>query len=163
MIRPAAFADIPAIVGLLREGYIRSHYGRDGICNIDEREAKRLLVQAIQRHGGTNGGSTWVQVATKDGNIEGFILGTLARVYGIGDRLMATDMFWVASERVDPSDPIRLMRAMIEWASSNPMVVEIKCATNAVIMEDPELPGNILKRLGMTDYGRIYRMQIARK
>lgn len=159
MIRDAKFADIPAIVSLLGMAYLKTHYAASGIAGIDIPEAKRLLVNSIQRHGGKNGGATWVQVAEHGGAITGLMLATLTRVYSIGDRLMATDLFWLSSPEADPRDAERLMRAMIDWARQSPHVVEINCGTTA-IMNDPEAAGLMLKRIGLSQYGNMYRMEI---
>lgn len=161
MVRGALFADIPAIVMVLQEAYLRTHYAKSGLADMDRAEAKRLLVTSIQRHGGSNGGSTWVQVSETNGVVTGFILGTLTRVYSIGNRLMATDLFWLTSPGADPLDAARLMRGMIEWASSVQHCVEINCGTTA-IMNDPGGAGKMLERLGMAKYGNLYRMEIAR-
>ena len=159
-VRPATFADVSGIVALLHEGHARSHYAKTDVM-IDEREARRLLVQAIQRHGSKNLGGTLVMVAEKaDGRISGVIVGTMSRLYGILDRMMASDLFWLASIDVDPADPVRLMKAMIEWAKAAPDCVEIKCGTSAIIRDDPKEAGRALERLGMKHYGEIYRMEI---
>lgn len=155
-VRNAAFSDIPRIVLLLEEGFSRTHYAKSGLGGIDRAEAKRLLTTAVHRHGHKTGGGTFIQVSEKDGAIEGLILGTLARVYSIGDRLMATDLFWSASERVPPADPFKLMKNMVEWAWSCPDVVEVTCGTTAII-QDPEAAGRMLERLGLTRYGVIWR------
>jgi hypothetical protein len=158
MIRDAKFADIHAIVSFLKMTYLRTHYAEGGDVQIDEVEAKRLLVQSIQRHGNQNGGGCWVQVSETEGVVTGLLLGTLARVYVIGDKLMASDLFWVTSPMADPRDAGNLMRSFIKWASSCPHVVEIRCGTTSII-SDPEEGGSILKRIGFKDYGRIYRAE----
>ena len=157
MIRPAKFIDIPEIVALLHRAFLRSHYARDGVGEIDVKEAKRLLVESIRRHGLIGIGGTYVMVSETAGMIRGLILGTLHRVYSIGNRLMATDLFWVADEDVEPADPYRLMKGMIEWASAAPAVAEIRCGTTAAIAVDPGAAGVILKRLGLVEYGNLYR------
>lgn len=158
-VRPASFGDIAGIVGLLQDCHRRSHYAISGVM-VDEREAKRLLSQAIQRHGSKHMGGTWVMVAEKDDKVTGVIVGTLSRLYGIADRLMASDLFWLASEDVDPADPVLLMKSMIEWAKRSPDCVEIKCGTSAVIRADPKEAGRALERLGMKHYGEIYRLEV---
>lgn len=156
MIRDARFEDIPAIMAVIRWGYQQSDYAKKGLCGLDEKEAKRLLVNAIQRHGrGRNAGS-FVQVAERDGKVEGFIVGILSRVYHIGDRLMASDLFWLCTPMVPPRDPRRLMRNMIEWGKGVDGVIEIRCGTTA-ILGDPERAGAILRSLGLEPYGAIYR------
>ena len=114
MIRGVSFSDIPRIVLLLEESFSRTHYAKSGLGGIDRAEAKRLLTTAVHRHGHKTGGGTFIQVAEKDGAIEGLILGTLTRVYSVGNKLMATDLFWVCSERVPPADPFRLMKNMVK-------------------------------------------------
>lgn len=158
MIRNARCTDIPALVALLGSAYDRSHYAGTEV-EIDEKETKRLLVQSIQRHGHKVGGGCFVQVAESHGIVTGLILGTLVRVYVIGNRLMATDLFWVCSSLVEPGDPARLVGNMLEWARTVPHVVEVRCGTTAVI-QDPEKAGNILTRLGMEQYGTIYRKEL---
>lgn len=156
MIRNATFSDIPRIVLLLEECFGRTHYAKSGLGGIDRQEAKRLLTTAVHRHGHKQGGGTFIQVSETGGAIEGLIVGTLARVYSIGDRLMATDLFWIASDRVSPADPYKLMKNMTEWAWSSPDVIEVTCGTTAII-QDPEAAGRMLDRLGMKRYGVIWR------
>ena len=160
-IRNATFSDIPAIVGLLQQGFERSHYAKASHGGgIDVPEAKRLLVTAIQRHGHKNGGATWVQVAETNGIVSGLILGTLARVYAIGTHMMASDLFWITHPMSSPRDAGNLMRSFVEWAKSCPHVIEIKCGTTAIINDDPAEAGRILERLGMKQYGNLYRMEL---
>ena len=161
LIRDANFSDIPGIVSLLRDAYQKTHYARSGVASIDEKETKRLLVQAIQRHNGVNGGACFVQVSETDGQVRGLILGTMTRLYSIGNKLSATDLFWLASPDVFPADPAQLMRNMVAWAERAPACVEVKCGTTA-IMQDPEAAGMILNRMGFEPYGRIWRSEIER-
>lgn len=157
-VRDAKFADIPAMVDLLQQQFRKSHYAREGTVRVDEKQAKGLLVQAIQRHGGKNGGSCFVQVSEHEGMIVGLIVATLDRVYAIGDRLRATDLFWVANANVPARDPEKLMRNMVQWAWSNPHVIEVVCGTTKVVSGNARRAGRILERIGMREYGLIYRM-----
>jgi hypothetical protein len=161
MIRPASFSDIPGIVLFLQGRFLHTHYAASGIAAIDVAETKRLLMQSIQRHGGKHGGATWICVAEKDGNIEGLVLGTLARIYSIFDRMMATYLFWLASEKCDPQDTILLIKSMIMWAKSCPGVVEIHCEPTAAIADDLAKAAKILEHMGMKPYGTFYRMELA--
>lgn len=158
VIRNASFSDIPAIVRLLQEAYLDTHYAKSGLAEIDEAEAKRLLLASIQRHGQRHGGACWVQVADNGAGITGFILGTLARVYVIGNKLMASDVFWLTSAHAEPRDAPALMRGMLSWAWSSPHVVEARCGTTSVLRDHHDA-GKILIRLGMEHYGGIYRME----
>lgn len=160
MIRTARFADTHAIVRFLQACHARSHYAKDGIVSVDVDEAKRLVATGISRHGHTKIGGCWVQIAEQDGNIDGLMFATLARVYSIGDKLMATDLFWVVNEHAAPGDGLALMRNMIDWATNNPNVFEIHIAASAVIDGNTELTGRLLKRMGMQEYGRIHRLEL---
>jgi hypothetical protein len=161
MIRNAKNVDIPAIVRLLQEGYSRTHYAKSGIVKIDVLEAKRLLVNSIQRHDYKGMGACWVQVAENDGQITGLVLGTFHRIYSIGDMLMATDLFWTTTEGSAITDARDLMKGMIEWAWRSPHCAEVKCGTTAIINGDPGAAGRILERLGLALYGNLYRMERA--
>lgn len=158
MVRDAKFSDIPAIMGLLTDAYERTHYAKSGLVQIDVDEAKGLLVGAIRLH---DEGGAFIQVAERRGKITGLIVGTLARAYSIGNKLLATDLFWLASPDVDPRDPARLMKNMLDWARNAPNVIEAVCATTAIINIDPRQAGRILKRLGMTEHGILYRTEFA--
>lgn len=160
MIRPATFTDIPAIVRLLDQAYLGTHYSKTGLAQIDVAETKRLLLSSIQRHGQKHGGACWVCVSDSGASIDGLILGTLARVYVIGNKLMASDVFWLTNEHADPRDAVALMRGMVEWAKPNDEVVEIRCGTTA-IMNDPDKAGRLLQQIGFKPYGNIYRMEVA--
>lgn len=161
MIRNANFSDIPAVVRIIEWAYRSTPYALKGLASVDVGEAKRLLMNSIQRHGGKNGGACWVQVADSGAAVTGFILGTLTRVYSVGDRLMATDLFWICTDEADPRDGPALMRGMLGWAKENPAVVEITCATTSVMGVDPAKAGALLERLGMSKFGNIYQLRVA--
>lgn len=159
MIRRANFADIPRLVEILADAHRRSVFaGMDG--EVDVAEAKRLLVHAVQRHGHTKAGGTFVMVAEAGGAVEGMIVGLLDRVYSIGTKLYATDLFFVATERVDPRDPIRLVGALIDWAKSAPECRLIMMAVTDTVSADPERTGKILARKGLRRSGAVFSMEV---
>jgi hypothetical protein len=123
MIRPAKFFDIVRIIELLDEMHDVSIY-RDR-TEIDYKAAHRLMAQAIQRHGFTNDGGACVIVSVRDQKVEGFFVGMLDRVYHIGTKLRANDLFFYCSPRCHPSDATNMFRTYVEWASNNPKVIEI--------------------------------------
>jgi hypothetical protein len=115
---------------------------------------RRLLVMALSHHGK----GMYAAVVENGAAITGIIIAGTQPVYLIGDRLTATDLFWVC-DGGEPRDAVALMKSMLGWAWLNPMVVEVVCASNTVILEDPEASGRILQRLGMKPAGNIYRME----
>ena len=96
-MRRARTTDVFAMVDLLVEQQARSRYM--GEVQVDEPFTRKLLAQGIQRNGGSTDGSTIINVIEDDaGGIEAFMVGVLNRVYHIGNRLCAQDMFLVARE-----------------------------------------------------------------
>jgi hypothetical protein len=161
MIRRAQFADVPRIVEILQQSFVHSPYA-GGPGQIDVKEAKGLLVNCIQRHGGKNVGATFVEVAERFGVVEGFIVGLLQRVLHIGTHLQATDLFWLATPQVEPRDPSRLMRNMVAWALQSPGVIEIRVgATNDAGTDWLRAEKLLLKR-GFVPCGGIYKQEVKR-
>jgi hypothetical protein len=159
VIRRAKFADVMAIVRLLQWACANSHYGGT-VTDVDVDWTKKLIQNAISRHGQTNGGACFVQVIEEGGAICGLILGTLQRVYGIGTTLMATDMFWIVDENAKPFESLALVAGMIDWAWSCPAVVDVKIGTTAIMGRDPEVAGRLLMRsFGMERYGAMWRLE----
>jgi hypothetical protein len=78
--------------------------------------------------------------------------GDLARVYVIGDRLMATDVLFVANGFAQPHEAGQLIKNMIQWAKRSPACIEVRCGATAVI-EDPERTARLFERSGMKPYG----------
>lgn len=160
MIRNAKLTDTHAIVRFLEACHARSHYAGSEV-GVDIEEAKRLVASGIARHGHKNGGACWVQIVENDGNIDGLMFATLARVYSIGNKLYATDLFWVVNDHAKPGDAMMLMRNMLAWAKTCPLVVEVHVAASAVINEKPAVTSRLLsQQFGMKAYGIIHRLEL---
>lgn len=160
MIRDAKFIDIHGMTRFLQECHARSHYAKDGIVNVDVGETKRLLGAGLGRHGHKGIGACWLQVAENDGNIDGLMYATLHRVYAIGDKLMASDLFWAVNDHAQPTDAVMLLKNMLAWARTCPLVVEVHMAASYVISDRPEATSRLLKTLGMKEYGAIHRLDL---
>lgn len=121
MIRPARFQDAPAIEALIRRQHARSVYAnRVGIADKALENLVMGLIAGMNQHGPQG---THVAVNEEDGKVVGFVAGVLQRIYNIGDRLGASDLFLVNEGRVSSS--LKLVDSYIEWARSNPKVLEI--------------------------------------
>lgn len=162
MIRDAKAVDIPAIVSFLAECYGRSHYAKTGTAQIDVIHTKKLLLMAIHRHDHKQENACFVQVVERAGQICGLMLATLARVYVIGNRLMATDVLFVVNALAEPHEAGQLVKNMISWARRAPACIEVRCGATAVI-SDPERTAKLFERFGMVPYGSLHRMEIERK
>ena len=133
---------------------VRSDYAGTQ-CGFDEAEATRLLAHAVQQHGE----ASFFEVAEHQGEVEALIVGVLSRVYCIGTKLRASDLFWVATDKANPRHAKKLMKNMVAWARTSPDVVEVYCGATAVV-QDPDKAGRILESLGMKHYGAIYRLPV---
>ncbi len=150
-IRAARFGDIPAIFGIMRYTHARSRYA--DICKIDEKRAKALVMQAIQRHGGAIEGSTFVAVADTGDGLEGFIIGVLQPLYLVLDVLEATDMFWITRD-AHGATAARLLKAMHKWVPADAVIRQ----ANTDAVSDIELSGRIFEQRGMRLTGHVYEM-----
>ena len=163
MIRDVKFVDIHAVTMFLVECHLRTIYCRDNTADIDLAETKRLIGAGIGRHGHKGIGACWLQVAENEGKIDGLMYATLARVYSIYDKLYATDLFWITNEHARSTDALHLMKNMLDWAKSSPLVIEVQCGTTAIINKDYASAGRMLERLGMKQYGGIYRLDLGER
>lgn len=149
-IRTARFGDIPAIYEIIFEAHKRSRYAELG--RVDERRCKALIVQSIQRHGGTSDGATFVAVADNDGLVEGFIIAVLQPLYLVLDVLEATDLFWITKPGAHATSAGRLLRAMHKWVPVGPVIRQ----ANTDIISDIELSGRMMEQHGMRLTGHVY-------
>lgn len=156
VIRQAKFADLPRLIELLREMHGRSRYRDRG--EVDEKAARSLLMTSMQRHGLKACGGTCVFVA-EDQNIQGMIVGIADRVYHVGTKLWATDLYFYVAEGADPRFAEGLYDAFTGWAEGMPDVVDIRNgATDAI--GDFDRVAQFYKRKGLKQVGVIHERRI---
>lgn len=158
-VRPANFVDIPRIVEIIREAHGRSVYAGRG--EVDTTYAKRLLAQSIQRHGGTHEGSTLVLVSERAGAVEGVIVGMLDRVQVFGDKLWATDLFFIGTRKMPPMDALAMLNGLAEWAEKAPACIEVKVGVTSVVGDWQRAKG-LYERAGFAQVGALYERRIER-
>jgi hypothetical protein len=162
MIRVAKFGDIPGIVAVMRDAFDRSEYANADVCSFDEAAARATALTGVKRHGTHHEGSTFAAVSvTDDGTVEGFIIGLLQRFYSFTDKLEATDAHWICTERANPRDAIKLVKAMHKWAEAAPLCVAIMQANTNVIVDDAPVT-RALEGLGMVRFGSVLKKDIKR-
>jgi len=165
-MRVAAFGDIPRLVEMLGEAQAASiHSG----LTFDAQEARRLVFNAIQRHGRRTEGASFVAVVDGAERIEAFVIGVLQRVYLIQTELEATDLFLIATEAAPREAASALLGGMKAWAWASPAVVQVVCAATGVLgrpirggretasARNWKITGRWLRASGMTPCGEIYR------
>jgi len=157
-IRPARSIDAPILADILQERFDETRYV--GVCNIEPVLARRLFAQGAQRHGGTNDGATFLMVAEHDGEVVAFLLGALARIYLVGDRLGASDQFLLSRNKVPAGvaarATMRLLDAYIDWADNNPKVCEIALSW-ADTLPDTEGITRLFEKRGFILYHKSFR------
>ena len=155
-IRPARMIDTPALADILAERQKDSRYY--GVDEVDLPYAKKLIGAGIQRHGHTTDGGCFVMVAEdEDGAVMGFVYGMLSRVYHVGHKLAATDVFLIGRKDCPALALTHLFDAYLDWARANPRVVEIGASWSDVI---PGSDGfaSIYIRKGFRHCGSTYRL-----
>lgn len=158
MLRPARHVDVWRIVELLVAKQADSIYA--GRVAVDEPVARKLVAALIQRHGAQIDGASCVFVVENDsGTVCAFIIGALSRVYHIGDKLVAQDMFLVADAGAPTTAYSHLIDAYVDWAATCPKVVEINASWTDVVGAG-EAMGKAYERKGFTRCGAIYRRGI---
>jgi len=154
MIRRAKFGDIPEIYNLIVEGHQRSKYRDRDV--IDTKEAKGLLMNAIQRDNVKRAGGTCVFVTDE---VDGFIMGALTRVYYVGTKLSAQDAFYYCRPTVHPGDAVGLLGEYMAWATGIPEVIEIRNTITDVIGDVAKVEA-IYTRAGFTRCGVVMERKI---
>jgi hypothetical protein len=125
MIRPATFPDLEGVKALLREMYDASKYR--GHVAISKTAMDGVLAAALMaQRSPVQYGSFFHVALSPGGKIVGFMIGQLDRIYHIGNRLVAQDMYLYVSPRGKAADTIQLVNAYIAWAEGNQKVLDIK-------------------------------------
>lgn len=159
-LRAARTTDVFAITEILVAQQARSRYA--GLVEVDEPYTRKMLAQAIQRHGGTNDGATLVNVLEHDGKVVAFMMGVLQRVYNIGTMLEAYDVH--LARHPDMDAPIltakMLLRPYIAWAMENPKVFEINLTHSDVTPESHRMV-EIYEEMGFVRHGGLYRLGVS--
>lgn len=156
-VRPARFTDIPRLAELVGEMHARSVYADR--ATLDVKAFKALCVQAIQRHG--KAACLFVAGGGGAGDApEGFIMGTVDRLFGISRETYATDLFFYCSERSHAHSAGRLLDAFLGWAETAPGVIEIRLGVSGAI-GDWRRAGALYRRRGMVADGAMYVRRIS--
>lgn len=153
MIRPAKFVDILRLAEVMRDAHGRSAYVER--AELDVAAFKKLCVESLRAHGK----GACLFVAERDGVVEGFLIGVVDRIYGILKAHYATDVLFIASPRVDPRDPARLLDAFLEWAASVQTVIEVRLGVSDAI--GPwERTAKLYERKGLRRNGAMFIKEI---
>ena len=154
MIRAARTTDVFAIADIMIGRLDDSRFA--GLAMIEPKLARQMFAQAVQRHGGTTDGATFLMVNETDGEIDAFLFASLGRIYGVSDTLCATDNLLLGKKGCDPLALLRLVRAYIAWSEGNPKVAETSLSWADTIEGSEEMSG-IYERMGFALCSATYR------
>tara|TARA_R110000824_G_scaffold401790_1_gene616442 strand:- start:29924 stop:30400 length:477 start_codon:yes stop_codon:yes gene_type:complete len=157
MIRTANLSDLSRVYELLLDAHNKSKY--NGHVQVDEKTARALIMHCVQRQGLHNG-STNVSVVEKSGKVEGFMIGILDRVYHIGDRLVANDLFLVCTKKAGITAASRLVDDYVKWAEDNPKVFETKLSWTDALGVDAAQIESLYAKKGFVKCGGIWGKEL---
>lgn len=152
-VRAAKFTDIKAIIAMMERAHQASRYAE---LTFDKEAAQQLLVRSMQRHGHKNYGGALVLVSEKDGEITGFMVGFLDEVYPCLKELRATDLLFRVENDNSTRDSIQMIGRVINWAQSNPKVVDIVLGATDIMGEWDEIQ-RFYEGLGFEQCGGLFR------
>jgi hypothetical protein len=155
MIRPACFRDVPAIERLIRAQHAASRYAAS--VPISGKALSALALSMVAQMGQHGPQGSHVAVAVRDGRVAGFIAGVLQRVYSVGTKLEAVDLFLVNSGSA--GDLLKLVDSYVAWASANPKVVEVKLSWTDTMPGAARIAG-VYRRKGFARVGEVFEMRL---
>ncbi len=157
MIRPAKFSDAPAMATMLVASHQRSKYA--GRCGVSEKAAEEILCALVAGQNATGLAATFVEVVEDDnGSVTGFMAGATSRIYNIGDRYCASDIFLI-NENKNLKETLKLIDDYIAWARSNPKVIEVGLSWSDALPNASDI-ANIYSRKGATKVGEQFSIRI---
>jgi len=140
-VRKASFSDIPRLWELAQEMHAASVYAER--VTPEKKAFRDLCFQTITNHGH----ATCIFVYEDAGEVVGFIMGTIDRVYHIAKEFLATDIFFYVAEGSTAKAAPKLLDAFVEWGEGRKNVVEIYVGISGAI-GNPERTAKMYERRG---------------
>ncbi len=156
--RRAAFSDQPRLLEVMEDAQARSCFAG---AQIDYGRAKMMLQHCIGMSGQARPGNSSTFVAEGGGQIQAFLVGTIAPLYECLNINLATDLIWYARAEADPRAAIGVLRHFHQWAAKCPGTVLIRHGITDAIC-DHERTGLALRRAGFRQCGAIYEKELTR-
>lgn len=156
MIRPAKYQDIPVLMAMLHEMHAASKYA--GRVDISDKAAEQLLMSAIAAQGQIGPQGSLVIIAEEGGKQIGFMIGILDRVYHIGRKLTANDLFLYVRKGASQKHALALIDNYVSWASNIRAVLDIALSWTDALPGAERITA-VYERKGFTKTGGIYEMR----
>lgn len=157
MIRQARHQDIPAIIAMLHEMHLESKYA--GRVAISDKAAEHLLLGAIAAQGQNGPQASHVVIAEEDGQTVGFMVGVLDRVYHIGNKLVANDLFLYVRPGASQKHVLALIDSYVTWAAGKRAVLEIMLSWTDTLPGADRIAA-LYCRKGFLKIGEIFEMRL---
>ena len=155
MIRRATPSDYATIEALIRRQHKASKYAQR--VTINDKALSQLMLGLHASQGQSGPQASFVTVSEEHGVVRGFIAASLSRIYNIGAKLGASDLFLVNEGSAGAA--MRLIDAYVAWASANPRVIEIGLTwTDALPRADRAAA--LYRRKGFVRTGEIFVMRL---
>ncbi len=162
MIRPAVFADITQLIGLLKDAHARSpKYATR--ATFDDKTCQRALLNAIKLHGTKIEGGTWCVVSEEKNILNGLLFGMTMRVEDFAHELLATDWKFLVMPGAAVTVATDLRDSFIRWAEAQPRVIEMYVGVHDVVDADFERAGVLWTRRGFRKTGALFEKIIVRE
>lgn len=157
MIRNARHQDIPALMAMLHEMHAASKYA--GRVEISDKAAENLLESAIASQGQSGPQGSHVIIAFEKDEPVGFMIGCLDRVYHIGTKLTANDIFLYVRQGSGVSATLGLINSYLEWASSKRACIEIMLSWSDALPGAVEIE-SLYRRKGFVQTGAMFELRL---
>lgn len=154
--RAARFSDVPMLGVMLHELHAASKYL--GRVNISEKAMGDMLMAVVAAQNQNGPQASFVRIAEHEGEPVGFMVGTLARIYHVGDKLVANDLFLYARPRARLTHTLALIDAYIAWARGNRKVAEIALSWNDALPGAARI-AEVYERKGFTKNGELFELR----
>lgn len=157
MIRNARSVDIPIIVAMLHEMHKASKYF--GRVEISDKAAENMLESAIASQGSHGPQGSHVIIAFEKGEPVGFMIGVLDRVYSIGTKLTANDLYLYTRPGASQKHVLGLLDSYVEWASSKRACIEIMLSWSDALPGAAKI-AMLYGRKGFVQSGEMFEMRL---
>lgn len=158
MIRRGEHTDLVSIEGLILRQHAVSKYA--GRVAVSDKALRELVTLALAHQNSPGRDQTHVSVAVRGGKIVGVVIGAFDRIYHIGRKLSANDIFLI-NEGGHLGDTLGLIDAYVQWASATKACIEIMLSWADTIPGASRI-ASVFERKGFARVGEMFELRLDR-
>lgn len=155
--RRGEFKDIGPLIELIQDGHRISKY-KD--VEMDTPYLKQMLSACIQRQEVKGENGCCVIVGQDHNPVDGVLIGMVERIYHIGKKFAATDLFFFVRPDASSKLGLLLFRQFEKWAEARPEVAYIKLGVTD-IFGDIERMSAFYERRGYSRSGLMFERKLS--